>query len=186
MQTPESINRLHQPFKCPGSAARSADTTRPSRKRKRVDYKGADGEVDDDKPYTNDDRLALATRDANRFPVFQPKEKGFVFRKTFSVPFKDKNQGAWNPSRPPPTLGLRQGAVFAPKPLHDPSGEFAIVLYDPTIDDKSKPVDNGNEDKVAADAAVEQAHEHRAVRVLAQGHGFPAVASRRMPSLDSP
>lgn len=156
VQTPESINRLHQPFKCPGSAARSADTTRPSRKRKRVDYKGADGEVDDDKPYTNDDRLALATRDANRFPVFQPKEKGFVFRKTFSVPFKDKNQGAWNPSRPPPTLGLRQGAVFAPKPLHDPSGEFAIVLYDPTIDDKSKPVDNGNEDKVAADAAPSQ------------------------------
>src|SRR5699024_2291776 len=82
--------------------------------------------------------------------------KGFVFRKTFSVPFKDKNQGAWNPSRPPPTLGLRQGAVFAPKPLHDPCGEFAIVLYDPTIDDKSKPVDNGNEDKVAADAAPSQ------------------------------
>ncbi|KAL3955896.1 hypothetical protein ACCO45_008742 [Purpureocillium lilacinum] len=125
-------------------------------KRKRVDYKGADGEVDDDKPYTNDDRLALATRDANRFPVFQPKEKGFVFRKTFSVPFKDKNQGAWNPSRPPPTLGLRQGAVFAPKPLRGPSGEFAIVLYDPTIDDKSKPVDNGSEDKVAADAAPSQ------------------------------
>ena len=26
------------------------------------------------------------------------------------------------------------GTVFVAKPLHDPSGEFAIVLYDPTID----------------------------------------------------
>jgi DNA repair and recombination RAD54-like protein len=31
---------------------------------------------------------------------------------------------------------MRQGTVFVAKPLHDPSGEFAIVLYDPTIDQK--------------------------------------------------
>jgi DNA repair and recombination RAD54-like protein len=31
---------------------------------------------------------------------------------------------------------MRQGRVFVAKPLHDPSGEFAIVLYDPTIDAK--------------------------------------------------
>jgi DNA repair and recombination RAD54-like protein len=61
-----------------------------------------------------------------------------VFRKAFSVPFVDKNSAAYNPNRPPPTLGLRQGAVFVAKPLHDPCGEFAIVLYDPTIDDKPK------------------------------------------------
>jgi DNA repair and recombination RAD54-like protein len=30
---------------------------------------------------------------------------------------------------------MRQGATFVAKPLHDPSGEFAIVLYDPTVDD---------------------------------------------------
>lgn len=61
-----------------------------------------------------------------------------MFRKSFSVPFINKNTTAYNPNRPPPTLGLRQGAVFVAKPLHDPSGEFAIVLYDPTIDDKPK------------------------------------------------
>ncbi|KAI9150170.1 DNA repair rhp54 [Paramyrothecium foliicola] len=134
--TPESITRLHKPFKCPGVAGRSPAIDRPARKRKRVDYTGADGETDADKPYSNDDRLALATRDANRFPVFQVKDKGIVFRKAFSVPLKDKSTTAYNPNRPPPTLGLRQGAVFSPKPLHDPSGEFAIVLYDPTVDDK--------------------------------------------------
>ena len=31
--------------------------------------------------------------------------------------------------------------MFVPKPLHDPSGEFAIVLYDPTIDDKPTTMD---------------------------------------------
>lgn len=30
---------------------------------------------------------------------------------------------------------MRRGASFVVKPLHDPSGEFAIVLYDPTVDD---------------------------------------------------
>lgn len=137
-QTPESISRLHKPFKCPGAVVHTPVSDRPARKRRRVDYKGTDADVDADKPYTNDDRLALATRDANRFPVFQVKEKDIVFRKAFAVPLKNKDSSAYNPSRPPPTLGLRQGAVFAPKPLHDPSGEFAIVLYDPTLDDKSK------------------------------------------------
>jgi DNA repair and recombination protein RAD54 and RAD54-like protein len=36
---------------------------------------------------------------------------------------------------------MRQGTVFIAKPLHDPSGEFAIVLYDPTIDDKPPPTE---------------------------------------------
>lgn len=135
----EATNALHKPFRCPGVAGRSPATDRPARKKRRIDYKGADGDVDEDKPYSNDDRLALATRDANRFPVFQAKDKTTVFRKAFSVPLKNRDSSAYNPNRPPPTLGLRQGAVFAPKPLHDPSGEFSIVLYDPTVDDKPDP-----------------------------------------------
>ncbi|KAH8668458.1 DNA repair protein rhp54 [Xylariales sp. PMI_506] len=135
----DSVERLHKPFRCPGSATRSPAVDRPTRKKRKVDYGGADGDVDNaDKPYTNADRLALANRDVNRFPVFQAKDKDKVFRKAFSIPFINKNTSAYNPNRPPPTLGLRQGAVFVAKPLHDPSGEFAIVLYDPTIDDKPK------------------------------------------------
>lgn len=60
-----------------------------------------------------------------------------MFRQRFAVPLINKNAGNYNPSRPAPTLGMRTGAVFVAKPLHDPSGEFAIVLYDPTIDDNS-------------------------------------------------
>ena len=48
----------------------------------------------------------------------------------------NKDTGAYNAGRPAPLLGMRLGRVFVARPLHDPSGEFAIVLYDPTVDDK--------------------------------------------------
>lgn len=77
----------------------------------------------------------MATREVNKFPVFKPKDKDVTFRAHFRVPLINKATDAYNTGRPAPTLGLRQGATFVAKPLHDPSGEFAIVLYDPTVDD---------------------------------------------------
>ncbi|RDW65876.1 DNA-dependent ATPase RAD54 [Aspergillus mulundensis] len=63
----------------------------------------------------------------------------------------NKSSGSYDSSRPAPTLGMRQGATFVVKPLHDPSGEFAIVLYDPTVDDideaTPKEQDKDGEDK---------------------------------------
>jgi DNA repair and recombination RAD54-like protein len=113
---------------------------KPTRKRRKVDYTGADGEDGEgDKPYSNDDRLALATRDINRFPVFKPKDKDSTFRQKFSIPLLNKDSTAYNANRPAPLLGMRIGTVFVARPLHDPSGEFAIVLYDPTVDDKPVP-----------------------------------------------
>jgi DNA repair and recombination RAD54-like protein len=131
---------LHRPFKCPGSATSTRVSEKPSRKKRKVDYTGADGDDGDaDKPYSNDDRLALATRDINRFPVFKPKDKDSMFRQKFSVPLLNKDTGAYNANRPAPLLGMRLGTVFIARPLHDPSGEFAIVLYDPTVEDKPVP-----------------------------------------------
>ncbi|KAE8449989.1 DNA repair protein rhp54 [Mollisiaceae sp. DMI_Dod_QoI] len=141
LYTPQSVDKLIKPFKCPGSATISRTSEKPARKRRKVDYGGADGDKDDDKPWTNEDRLALANRDVNKFPVFQVKDKETMFRKRFAVPLIDKNVASYNPNRPPPTLGLRQGAVFVAKALHDPSGEFAIVLYDPTIDEKPRTIE---------------------------------------------
>ncbi|KAI5363530.1 putative helicase, P-loop containing nucleoside triphosphate hydrolase, SNF2-like domain superfamily [Septoria linicola] len=137
---PQTADRLIKPFRCPGTNTPTRASEKPARKKRKVDYGGADNSTEDgEKPYTNDDRLALATRDVNRFPVFKPKDKDTMFRAKFSVPLKNKDTGAWNPSRPPPLLGLRQGTVFVAKPLHDPSGEFAIVLFDPTVDGKPQP-----------------------------------------------
>lgn len=75
--------------------------------------------------------------------MFKPKDKDTAFRQQFKIPLINKSSDAYNSSRPAPTLGMRQGATFVVKPLHDPSGEFAIVLYDPTVDD----VDDAEEQK---------------------------------------
>lgn len=39
------------------------------------------------------------------------------------------------------SLGARPHPTLAPRPLHDPMADLAIVLYDPTIDDKPTPKD---------------------------------------------
>jgi len=135
--TPQSVDKLVKPFRCPGSATSTRAADKPARKRRKVNYAGADGENEEnDKAYSNEDRLALATRDANRFPVFKPKDKDTAFKSKFIIPLVNKDTGAYNACRPAPLLGMRQGRVFVARPLHDPSGEFAIVLYDPTIDYK--------------------------------------------------
>jgi DNA repair and recombination RAD54-like protein len=172
--TPQTADRLSRPFKCPGSATISRASDKPTRKRRKVDYGGADGEKEDgDKPWTNEERLALANRDANRFPVFQVKDKDTMFRKRFAVPLIDKNSATYNPNRPPPTLGLRQGAVFVAKPLHDPSGEFAIVLYDPTIDEKPKTIEEakaeGEPPKVEAPLVHKSLAEILGIKKVVEG-----------------
>lgn len=72
----------------------------------------------------------------NRFPVFKPRDKDVAFRQKFAVPLSNKENGGYHAFRPPPLLGMRQGVTFVAKPLHDPAGDFAIVLFDPTLDDK--------------------------------------------------
>ncbi|KAL4881947.1 vacuolar protein 14 C-terminal Fig4p binding-domain-containing protein [Aspergillus karnatakaensis] len=156
--TPSSVDRLSKPFRCPGSATPTRASEKPARKRRKVNYAGADGSVDDGsaKPYTNEERLALATRDVNRFPVFKAKDKDLAFKQRFKVPLLNKAVGTYDSSRPAPTLGMRQGATFVVKPLHDPSGEFAIVLYDPTVDDideseAEEPKEDGEDKKTELD-----------------------------------
>ncbi len=132
-----SSGGLAKPFKCPGSATSSRSSVKPARKRRKVNYAGADGNAEDgDKQWTNEDRLALANREANRFPIFQVKDKDTIFRARFAVPLANKNVGGYSSTGSSRSLGMRTGAAFVVKPLHDPSGEFAIVLYDPTIDGK--------------------------------------------------
>ena len=139
---PQSIERLIKPFRCPGSSTPTRASDKPVRKKRKISYANADGgDEDGETAWTNDDRLALANREANKFPVFKVKDKDTAFRQRFAVPLVNKSSGDYSPFRPPPTLGLRRGAVFVAKPLHDPGGEFAIVLYDPTIDDKPKTVE---------------------------------------------
>ncbi|EPQ65528.1 DNA-dependent ATPase [Blumeria graminis f. sp. tritici 96224] len=164
LYTPQSTDRLIKPFKCPGTAQISRTVDKPARKRRKVDYSGADGEKEEgEKPWTNEDRLALANRDANRYPVFQVKDKQVMFRQRFAIPLVNKDVTTYNPNRPPPTLGLRQGAVFIAKALHDPSGEFAIVLYDPTVDEKPKSIEQAKVDGVEEAPKVDAPIVHKSL-----------------------
>ena len=142
---PQSTDCLSRPFRCPGSAhVRIREA--PARKRRKVNYAGAEVDAQDyDKPWTNEERLALGNRDANRFPVYKVKDKEMLFRQRFSIPLSNKDSACYDASRLAPTLGMRRGANFVAKPLHDPSGEFAIVLFDPTVD--SKPASSEEEPK---------------------------------------
>ncbi|GAM85532.1 hypothetical protein ANO11243_035390 [Dothideomycetidae sp. 11243] len=130
----QSTDRLIKPFKCPGSSTPLRTSEKPNRKRRKVDYGGADGTEDgsEDSAFS----IVEKTPTSKLFPVFQVKDKDITFRSRFSVPLLNKKLGEYDAARPPPLLGLRQGTVFVAKPLHDPAGEFAIVLYDPTIDSK--------------------------------------------------
>ena len=74
-----------------------------------------------------------------------------TFKQRFAVPLINKNSGLYDPNRPAPVLGMRRGVTFVVKPLHDPSGEFAIVLYDPTIDGKPDPEDQNGDQTGHAD-----------------------------------
>ena len=179
--TPQSVDRLIKPFKCPGSATVSRSSDKPTRKRRKIDYGGADGEKEDgDKTWTNEDRLALANRDANKFPVFQVKDKETMFRKRFAVPLINKDAVSYNPNRPPPTLGLRQGAVFVAKPLHDPSGEFAIVLYDPTIDEKPRTIEEAKKGEEPAVPKIDAPLVHKS---LAEILGIKKVVESERPKV---
>lgn len=74
------------------------------------------------------------------YPVFKVKPSSEVFSKSFRIPpMKDKQTGQVNYI---PLSGLALGCrvqpPIPPKPLHDPMGEHAIVLFDPTVYDIQK------------------------------------------------
>jgi DNA repair and recombination RAD54-like protein len=182
--TPQSIDRLIKPFKCPGSATPTRVSQQPTRKRRKVNYAGADdGAEDGDGKWTNEERLALANREANKFPVFEVKDKDTIFRKRFAVPLVNKNVGGYNPNRPPPTLGLRQGAVFVAKPLHDPSGEFAIVLYDPTVDEKPKTIEEARKEEEANPGSSQTLDEPLVHKSLAEILGIKKKVEGERPKV---
>lgn len=59
-------------------------------------------------------------------------------RRSFTIPFsresEEKFSGELRKQGPPPPLGTKKKAVIPPRALHDPMSEYAIVLYDPTVD----------------------------------------------------
>lgn len=149
-----------KPFKSPFlKAATRGDEG--GRKRKRVDYKGmgAEGEDDDDDGDAGpDDNVSGGKRskkaaktlegmykgidasgvslnvDTRKWSVFKPKDG--AMKRGFSLPSMKSKDGKIIELQPTyAALGTRRAIEIPPRPLHDPMGEHAIVLFDPTIDD---------------------------------------------------
>lgn len=112
---------LHKPFKRPAPSGTYNSNWQPSRRhRTAVNY--VDGERHEGDPHaTEDDKPVSVVR---RDPLA-------VLNQNFRVPFKHRNDDFVESF---PALGMRKPVDFVPRPLHDPAGEFAIVLYDPTVD----------------------------------------------------
>ncbi|KAG6814482.1 hypothetical protein H0H92_000007 [Tricholoma furcatifolium] len=146
----QESTRVNKPFK-PPSLAVPIDRAQPQRKRKRVSYKGqqaADDDSDSDAENARKKKKKKDDRDGNyqteeellaaikTYPVYKPKPFEQVARR-FSMPSMTNKDGGLVPLIPTNiSLGIRPKAKIIPRPLHDPMEDHAIVLYDPTIDDR--------------------------------------------------
>ncbi|KIK92409.1 hypothetical protein PAXRUDRAFT_793250 [Paxillus rubicundulus Ve08.2h10] len=142
----QESTRVYKPFK-PPTVIVSTERIQPARKRKRVSYKEARGDGNDsdsddarkkkkkkDKDGTyNEEELKAAIK---TYPVYKPKPFELTARR-FSMPTMTNKSGevvALVSSGA--SLGIRPQAKVIPRPLHDPMEDHAIVLYDPTVDDR--------------------------------------------------
>ncbi|KAJ4487858.1 DNA repair protein, SNF2 family [Lentinula aciculospora] len=181
----QESTRINKPFR-PPSFTTNADRVQPQRKRKRVSYKEQQGEESDsdddglskkkkkrqdDRDYMNEDELLAAVK---QYPVFKPKPFNQVRR--FSMPSmrnKDGHNVVLVPSNV--SLGIRPQTKLIPRPLHDPMEDHAIVLYDPTIDDRETEEEKTEREKLEArEKAMKEAEEktagmfnpHKSLKVL--------------------
>ncbi|RXW12818.1 hypothetical protein EST38_g13037 [Candolleomyces aberdarensis] len=145
----ESV-RVNKPFK-PPTLAQPIERVQPKRKRKRVSYAGqdhADSDSDSEGPkkkkkadsgkdkdgiYHNEEELLAAHK---QYPVYKPKPFDQMTRR-FSLPtMRSKDGSVISLALSGASLGTRPPAKIIPRPLHDPMEDHAIVLYDPTVDDR--------------------------------------------------
>ncbi|KAG9006906.1 DNA-dependent ATPase protein rad54, partial [Tulasnella sp. 427] len=150
----DSINfdaTIFKPFKTPTPLVPKRDTALPPRKRKRVSYKentdGGDGDDSDDgdkrkkkkakkgpdgEEWGSDGEVTAV----KKYPVYKPTPLEST-TKRFSIPVMTNSKGEIVQTvMSRASLGIRPPIKVIPRPLHDPMADHAIVLYDPTIDDR--------------------------------------------------
>lgn len=118
--------RLAKPFRVPFKEKVQNVTRRGT---KRVNYAEAGEGKENEPAYSEEDNVKRGVRLGARPSLAESSTQ--VLSKRFVVPLKQKDALLM---QPPPPLGTRRAIVLPPRPLHDPTLEFAIVLYDPTVD----------------------------------------------------
>lgn len=184
----QESSRINKPFKPPTTLVQR---NQPARKRKRADYKEQQPQSDESgsedggapkkkKKKLDKNGFPERPRDDNvvHYPVFKAKPFSEVTRR-FSIPEMRTKDGAVIPTVPSNVaLGIRPLANLIPRPLHDPMEDHAIVLYDPTIDDRETDEERREREKEEAkEKAAQEAREktvgmynpHKSLRGLLGG-----------------
>ncbi|KAF7294844.1 SNF2 family domain-containing protein [Mycena indigotica] len=169
---PIESTRVNKPFKAPTFLA---ERPQPQRKRKRVSYKGQDGGDGDDEDengpskkkkkddrdkdgnYHNEEALLAAVK---QYPVFKATPFQQLSARRFSMPEMTKDGKVITHIPTNVALGIRPPVRIIPRPLHDPMDGHAIVLYDPTIDDRE--TDEEKREREKEEAKEKAAEEARA------------------------
>lgn len=145
-----------KPFKPPSAAGRSSADGRPAhlRKRSRIDYAafGDGGESPKDETVREDrepwkksslegvykgiDSSGVSMNvDRRKWTVYQADPH--ALRRSFSIPSMHNARGEPIEVRASnAALGVRRPVEVPPRPLHDPMADHAVVLFDPTVDDR--------------------------------------------------
>ena len=171
----QESTRINKPFKPPSIAA-SSRRDQLHRKRKRVSYAGlqeensdSDSEPSRKKKKRDAEKGNCCTEEemldaVKKYPVYKPKPFNQVGARKFSMPSMTNKDGSSVPLIPTNVaLGIRPQAKIFPRPLHDPMEDHAIVLYDPTIDDRETDEERKEREKEEAkEKAILEAKEKTA------------------------
>ncbi|KZV88421.1 hypothetical protein EXIGLDRAFT_839211 [Exidia glandulosa HHB12029] len=191
----QESTRVFKAFKPPSLLNKLPERAQSTRKRKRVSYAGQDKENDDDdddddarkkrrKSDGDKDRYidfdpdpnVLAPNINKSYPVFTPKKFDSVAGARFAVPEMRDAKGELVPVQASGiALGIRPQAVLIPRPLHDPFSDLAIVLYDPTIDERET-----DEERIARLKEEERERERKEVEERTKGMWNPHKSLRTM------
>lgn len=202
----QESGRINKPFKPPSLAI--SKSVQPLRKRKRVSYKeqelnDSDSEterakkkqkksMDKDGVWHNEEELLAAIP---KYPVYSVKPLSQLASRRFSLPSmhsKDGTQVVLLPSHA--SLGIRPPTKVIPRPLHDPMQDHAIVLYDPTIDDRETDEERKEREKEEAkEREAKEANEktkglynpHKSLKALL-GEGGDKVKIPKVPVVIDP
>ncbi|KAI0709235.1 DNA repair protein, SNF2 family [Earliella scabrosa] len=164
----QESSRVNKPFKPPTLAV---TRDQPQRKRKRVSYKGAQAGSDESdseneggpkkkKKVGKDGFERPLDNNIVNYPVFKPKPFSEIGRR-FTIPQMRNKDGDIIPTvQSNIALGIRPLANIVPRPLHDPMADHAIVLYDPTVDDRETDEERREREKEEAkERAMKEAQE---------------------------
>lgn len=127
-----SAERLARPFRVPFKNSGSS-TVQPHRsaRDKHINYALDVENLNDVSVNGDGDIITMKRKGALNPRLLHSTTTETKLKSEFSIPLKDKTKIV---NLPPPPLGTKPKVVLPPRPLHDPLNEFAIVLYDPTVD----------------------------------------------------